>query len=344
MTFTRRQILVTLGALALLGLAAFVAFRGSSSSTLRGTVQSEATKTLVASELKMLSPTHNPKDQSVYFFDYGEVKLAKVDDKGQVAYLSDRLSGIEQAVWAPDFSKVLLRNINDLSINPESVDASPLLRRSEPNQAVLTWLYDLGSRKLTFVSSRYGSVVWSGSEQIVYEFTGEAGQISEADADGSNFRPLAKILDVGIDQILGSTSDKRVIFSGGNTEEDSNLYFVAGEGTTSTQIAENASGFASEKSVVYVTQDQSIFSYDLTTGQKRRLLTIKDPLHQIAVGKNEIIVATAKIFTVITLSDSQKIEPKDITPPTKLEYLIPIDSEKAFYFTSAGALYRVDLP
>lgn len=341
---TRKMMLAAAGLVGLLVVAVILAFRGATPVTKEGENLS-ATVKQVGGDFKMISPIYNSTDRSIYFFDYGELKVAKVREGGEVSYLSDALSGIEEALWAPDFSKVLLRNVNDLTINPETIASSPMLRGDQPNLAVLTWLYDLRSRRLTFLTSEYGSVLWESPMRIVYHFVGEdGGEISSANPDGSDFKILTKVESVGVRELLGLVPNTGVVFSGAADEEERNIYFVR-FGSEPTLVSESASGEAGPNHVVYqiLGNEKVLWAHDISTGSRSRIFSAEERIDVYAIDGDTVFVASE---TGLTLVDLQARVRRGLVlnaalPP--VEGFIPADA-KAFYFTSDGTLYRVDLP
>jgi hypothetical protein len=308
----------------------------------------EPALTPLASGLYMISPTYNPKDKSLYFFDQRELKVARVNWQGKVAYLTARLGGVEEAIFSPDFTQVILRNINDLDINPEAIAVSPLLKSDQPNQVMLTWLYDLADQKLSFVSSSYSSVFWMTRESILSLFVASpSGEVGVARPDGSDFVPFLSIPDIPIDELLAWLPGKGVLFSGGVSELDHHLYW-RGIGDRSSQRLTLDYGVVRARGnlVIYNRwrDPQTLYLYDLLSKKEDTILKADSPIRDVAWAEERLLVASEKELLLYEGKTGQVYRLSLALTAAEIDKLIPSDREGVFFIVSQESLFRLELP
>ena len=287
------------------------------------------------------SPAYNPADRSLYFFDRQEERLAKLDSSGSVTHLSDRLPTIDRVLWSPDFTKALLRNVNDVNIE------SPLVRPDQEDGLILTWLFSLADQKLTFVSADYGDVLWAGSDQILYYFAGDdPGDLSLAKPDGSDFQLLARISDQLLSRLVAYVPNQRVIFRGGIDEEEDNLFFFDLTSQQSTKIAEQATTQMAGNTLFYVslTEPGQLVRYDLAQRTPEPIFSSQEDIIAFAPGGENLTVSTKQRVLLINLSSGRQTVIKLEETLIPVTFFLPTSDSKQFFFTSHNTLYRLELP
>jgi len=287
------------------------------------------------------SPAYNPADRSLYFFDRQEEKLAKLDSAGSVTHLSDRLPTIDRVIWSPDFTRALLRNVNDVNIE------SPLVKRGQEDGLILTWLFNLADRQLTFVSADYGDVLWVGNEQIIYYFAGDdPGDLSLAKPDGSDFQRLARLSDQLLSRLVAYVPNQGVVFRGGIDEGEDNLFYFDLSSQQSTKIAEQATAQISGDYLFYVssTEPGELIRYSLAQRRGERVFSGKEAIIAFAAGEENLIVASEKRVLLVNLASGRQTVIRFEEAFIPATFFLATDSPQRFFFTSHNLLYRLDLP
>jgi|GEM_PF-4597721 len=300
-----------------------------------------ATVTMIASALQPSSLAYNTADQSVYLFNRVTSQLSKVEFDGTITPLSESFPNVDTVLWAPDFQRALIRSINDVATK----SADPLFRDGEDDGLILTWLYNLADRKLSFVNADYGSVTWAGNDQIVYYFAGDdPGDVSLAKPDGSERQTLMHIQGVLVSQI-DAHLDEGLIVTGGADEEEDKLFFVDFATKQATSFAEQASVWVNGSNVLFVSRTDStrLMRFDLTTRQTTEGRQFDSSISHVALGSSHAIVATEEGLSSFDLATNRKRAVNVRVNGLQNLFVFPGEGE-SFFFTATGNLYRLELP
>lgn len=333
MQLTRAQIIVLI-ALIMVIIVGYLVVRFSRGAT--------ATVTLLASSVTASSPAYNPADQSVYFLNRTTEQLSKVDPNGTVTVLSDRLPNVDIVLWSPDFSRALIRSINDHAEG----EGNPLFRSEADDGLILTWLYALDDRTLTFVHADYGSVLWAGTDQIVYYFAGDdPGDISLAKPDGLQFTKLARIDEALFSELVAYLPNQGLVMRGGVDEEDDKLYFFYLASKELTVIGEHATAWVAGPTVLFIsTAEPTVLKrFDTATRRTEEVGRTKTPISHIAIGALQVLLATEDGIMALDLA-TKMVRPLSVDVALVSPYFVFPGGGNRFYVSSGGSLYMIEVP
>lgn len=301
----KKLLFLLAGAVVLLGVAIFLAFR--SGSNIPATPTLEATKIIEES----VSFPYSPDGKTVYFVDSLFSKFARRDASGQVTYLSGSVQFPDQVSWSPDGSGVIFSTLN----MPSVVTENPYFVPERPFDTENFWLLNFGTGTLTLLKENLRGIAWlPPGQKIVYSYrTGESliTELVLANSDGSQFDKLRDVASTDV-WIAGDKEDGYVFASSTSTDqvivstvkgEEKKISFPRKMNLAKSALAKEGQAWAH---VVVEGSRESVYLFDASTQQETRL-RVKDA-------------------------------------PSKIDEVTLIPDGKVLYFTSDGTLYRVDLP
>lgn len=301
-----------------------------------------AVVTLVTPDVTVSSPAYNPADQSVYFLNRLTEQLAKVDSSGTVTHLSDRLPNVDLVRWSPDFRQALIRSIND-----EATKEGNLLFRADADDGlILTWLFTLADKKLTFVNADYGSVLWAGTEEIIYYFAGDnPGDVSLAKPDGTERQPLLRIEEILVSDLIAYLPNQGMLLTGGTDEEEDKLYFLNLATKALTPLADKAVAWAGGSNILFFSfaEPTVVRRFDPARETGGELVRTESPISHLAVGSDRALLATEDALLSLNLA-TKRLKPIDIGLGASSDLFVFSGGDRVFFFTAGSNLYRLELP
>lgn len=137
-------------------------------------------------------PVLSTDNSSIYFLG-GDSKLYRLTLGGAKQLLDTvTLPDPPRLEWSPDRSKIIFSAINRKFQLQQS--GSPFYSAEDPDQAVVTWIYDLVSKKLTKLGPELASYTWSADSHNIF-FVGASSpfSINRIGIDGSGLQKITEI-------------------------------------------------------------------------------------------------------------------------------------------------------